>query len=80
MDHSAAPSGEIESDDIDLTASWSERDILAEAQTLGHTGAWAWQVGTRRMWWSDEMYRIFGLEPQAFPATYDQLLVQCPSR
>ena len=26
------------------------------------------------MWWSDEMYRIFGLEPQAIPASYDALL------
>lgn len=53
---------------------WSERDILAEASSLGRMGAWAWHIGTRRMWWSDEMYRIFGLAPQVIPATYDALL------
>src|SRR5438132_5289549 len=38
---------------------------LAEAQRLSHTGSWAWR-GANRMgrYWSEEMYRIFGWEPQ----------------
>jgi diguanylate cyclase (GGDEF)-like protein/PAS domain S-box-containing protein len=73
MNDSTVPSSE-DDDAPDLTDLWSERDVLAEAQALGHTGAWAWHVGARRMWWSDEMYRIFGLEPQGIPASYDALL------
>lgn len=58
--------------DIDgLADVWSERDILTEAQMLGHTGAWAWDIPSGRLWWSDETYRIFGLTPQEFPATYE---------
>ena len=71
MGDSTVPPVDIGPDDSSLTGLWSERDILAEAQMLSHSGAWAWHIPTGRLWWSDEMYRIFGLEPQEFPATYD---------
>jgi PAS domain S-box-containing protein len=41
----------------------SERK-LEEAQRLTHVGHWERDIGTDRMTWSDETYRIFGLEPQ----------------
>ena len=53
---------------------WSERSILSEAQELGHVGAWAWQLANDQLWWSDEMYRIFGFEPQSFVPSYDDYL------
>lgn len=62
------------SEAANLTDFWTERDILAEAQALVHTAAWAWHIPTGQLWWSDEMYRIFGLEPQGVPATYDSFL------
>jgi PAS domain S-box-containing protein len=38
---------------------------LAEAQRLTHTGSWAWDSATRQpLHWSEEMFRIFGLNPQ----------------
>jgi PAS domain S-box-containing protein len=37
---------------------------LAEAEKLTHTGSWAWDVRTQMvLHCSDEMYRIFGLDP-----------------
>src|ERR1700727_3147786 len=37
---------------------------LAEAQKLTHTGSWAWDVRTQKvLYCSDEMFRIFGLDP-----------------
>ena len=37
---------------------------LAEAQKLTHTGSWAWDVRNQRvLYCSDEMFRIFGLDP-----------------
>src|SRR6202051_2154009 len=36
---------------------------LAEAQRLSHTGSWAWSVGTGRVFWSIETFRIFGFNP-----------------
>jgi sigma-B regulation protein RsbU (phosphoserine phosphatase) len=36
---------------------------LAEAQAIAHLGSWEWDVLTDVVTWSDEMYRIYGLEP-----------------
>lgn len=37
---------------------------LAEAQKLTHTGSWAWDVRNQKvLYCSDEMFRIFGLDP-----------------
>jgi PAS domain-containing protein len=38
---------------------------LAEAQRLSHTGTWAFDATTMRyLYWSDESYRIWGLDPE----------------
>ena len=38
---------------------------LAEGQRLAHMGSWAWNPATRQpLYWSEEMFRIFGLNPQ----------------
>jgi PAS domain S-box-containing protein len=38
---------------------------LAEAQKLAHTGSWAWNpLREQCFYWSEEMFRIFGLDPQ----------------
>ena len=38
---------------------------LAEGQRLSHTGSFAWSPATRQsIYWSEEMFRIFGLNPQ----------------
>ncbi|TFG28922.1 PAS domain S-box protein [Candidatus Thorarchaeota archaeon] len=47
---------------------------LAEAQRISHSGSWVWEIRENREIWSDEIYRIFGLEPQEFQATYEAFL------
>ena len=37
---------------------------LAEAQRLSHTGSWAFNVSTGEVFWSQEIFRIFGLDPE----------------
>jgi PAS domain S-box-containing protein len=37
---------------------------LAEAQTLSHCGSWSWNVSTREGFWSQEMFRILGYDPE----------------
>ena len=32
---------------------------LAEAQRLSHTGSFGWDLGSGKIYWSDETYRIF---------------------
>ena len=40
---------------------------LEEAQRVAHVGHWEWDLETNVIVWSDETYRIFGLEPQERP-------------
>jgi len=47
---------------------------LAEAQRITHLGSWVWDIEEDREIWSDEIYRIFGLAPQEFSATYEAFL------
>lgn len=35
---------------------------LSEAQKIAKIGSWEWDVGSERVWWSDEMYRIYETE------------------
>jgi len=47
---------------------------LAEAQHLAQLGSWERDVDTGRLTWSDELYRIFGLEPQEIPASFEAFM------
>jgi PAS domain S-box-containing protein len=40
---------------------------LEEAQRITHVGYWEWDLLTNRVNWSDETYRIYGLQPQEHP-------------
>jgi PAS domain S-box-containing protein len=46
---------------------------LAEAQKLAHVGSYDWNITTNEEYWSDELYRIFGLGPQ-FELNHDTFL------
>lgn len=47
---------------------------LAEAERIAHLGNWIWNITTNALHWSDEAYRIFGLEPQSLEMTYPVFL------
>ena len=49
-------------------------DRLKRAQMIAHLGSWELDVVKDVLTWSDEVYRIFGLEPQEFGATYEAFL------
>src|SRR5665647_2606520 len=51
---------------------------LAEAQRLAHIGNWDRNLVTDDLYWSEEMYHIFGLNPQESSATYNLLLSHIP--
>jgi len=48
----------------DLEAAVAE---LSEAQSLTHIGSWEWDVAADRLAWSDETYRITGIDPSVQP-------------
>lgn len=47
---------------------------LKESQAIAHIGSWELDLITDRLTWSDEVYRMFGLGPQEFDATYETFL------
>jgi diguanylate cyclase (GGDEF)-like protein/PAS domain S-box-containing protein len=47
---------------------------LEQAQAIAQMGSWEWDVRANKVSWSDELYRIYGLEPGQFGATFEQYL------
>jgi PAS domain S-box-containing protein len=47
---------------------------LSEAQSIAHIGSWEWDLRTDVITWSDELYRVFGLEQGAAPLSYSPYL------
>ena len=37
--------------------------LLNASQALTHVGAWEWDLNTKKMFWTDEVYRIHGMIP-----------------
>ncbi len=63
--------GMVEERTRDLQAS---EDRLVAAQKIAKVGNWDWSVVTNELWWSDEIYRIFGVDPGKFDATFEAFL------
>lgn len=47
---------------------------LKEAEQIAHLGHWELDLVSNTLFWSDEVYRIFDLEPQEFDASYETFL------
>jgi signal transduction histidine kinase len=70
-----------------LGASIGERDTavsslrqaavgLAEAQALAHIGSWEWDIAGDHLTWSNELYRIYDLQPERGGLNYDAYLAR----
>ncbi|MGH2735050.1 MAG: PAS domain S-box protein, partial [Actinomycetota bacterium] len=47
---------------------------LAEAQEITLLGSWGWDIENDRLVWSDQMYRIYGVDQSRFEATFDSFM------
>jgi PAS domain S-box-containing protein len=47
---------------------------LREAQALAHIGSWEWDIRRDVVTWSDELYRIYGLDPSEGQVDYARYL------
>ena len=50
------------------------RENLAEAQRIGQMGSWELDLTSGALAWSDEIYRIFEIDPALFGASYEAFL------
>lgn len=47
---------------------------LTEAQKIAHLGSWEFDLKNRKFNWSEEVYRIFGIDTEKFNVTYETFL------
>lgn len=47
----------------DITARKQQEARKAEVHQISRLGSWEWDVATKRLAWSDEVYQIFGVDP-----------------
>lgn len=55
---------------MDVTAQVAMEKRFALAQQIAHFGIWEWDMTSNALLWSEEIYRIFGLESSQFEASY----------
>ena len=48
--------------------------MLAEAQKISKIGSWEWDVASDHVDWSDQMFEIYGVDPDSFNATLDDFI------
>jgi signal transduction histidine kinase len=51
---------------------------LEEVEAIAHLGWWSWEVGEEAIDWSDGLYRMYGLEPQSIPMTFESYVAMTP--
>ena len=49
--------------------------LLREAQSAVHIGNWSWDIPSGDIEWSDEIFKIFGYQPNEFKASYDRFML-----
>ena len=48
------------------------RAMLARTERIAQIGSWEWEIATDTVTWSDELYRIFGLDPTGPAPTFTE--------
>jgi PAS domain S-box-containing protein len=69
--HAIAQIEDINERKLAVQAVLQSRHQLAEAQKLAHIGSYEWDIATNQLIWSDELFRIFGLEPGDWEPSYE---------
>ena len=52
----------------------NQRTLLAEAQKIAGLGSWEWDPENGRVVWSDELYRIYGVDADTFKPSFESYL------
>jgi len=65
---------EIEENKVIMSQLSESKEKFEDAEKIAKIGHWQLNITENILLWSDEIYRIFGLEPQEFGATYEAFL------
>lgn len=53
-----------------------DEKLIKEFQVIAQTGFWSFDVQKNQLYWSDEIYKIFEIDPQHSDLTYESFLQQ----
>jgi len=48
--------------------------LLREMEHIAHIGSWEWNLETQALWWSEELYEVYGVDPASGPVTFERFL------
>ena len=51
----------------------SQQEKLTEAEAIGHIGQWEWKVGAENIKFSNQLFKIFGVDDNNFQPTLDNV-------
>ena len=49
-------------------------ELYKQAQAIAHVGNWTYYIADKKITWSDELFRIYGLEPQSINLTWESYI------
>ena len=49
-------------------------ELYKQAQALNKLGNWNWDIKSDNLYWSDELFRIYGLEPQSEKLSFERFV------
>lgn len=49
---------------------------MRQAQQFARMGSWTWNIKTNKLYWSDEMYVVFGVDKKTFSGSLTEVLTQ----
>jgi PAS domain S-box-containing protein len=52
---------------------------LKRAQQVSHMGSWQWDIEPDVVHWSEEIFRVFGVDPESFKPSFAAILTRTPS-
>lgn len=68
---------------MDVTARWQTEEALRESQSILNTaeevagvGSWRWNLSTQKVTWSDQMFRLFGVERAGFDGDLSSVIAE----
>ena len=50
------------------------QESFSKAEKIAHLGYWEWDITTNTLGWSDQVYRIYGLDPEKDIPTYETVI------
>jgi PAS domain-containing protein len=48
--------------------------ILSEAEAVANIGSWRWDLATQKVTWSNQMFTLFGVDPETFDGDVERMI------